>query len=193
PRLRARGMDGRPRGGRVLRRAGGRGDADAHAPLHDVRRGVDTARRVLRPRAGRARHLRDRRVPPPARRDQGRASPPPPARRAAAALFAPVATVWIMLCAGSLGLFLFNRRSIGVVAVLAAALALVAARVVAWTPRFMTPVPGDVPSLADVVVLFGVIGGVTFGGSLPLIRLLQDPFVHQPGWLPPRAVSPRPP
>src|SRR5262249_333281 len=65
---------------------------------------------------------------------------------AAAALFAPGATVWIMLCAGSLGLFLFYRRSIGVVAVLAVALVMVAARVVAWTPRFMTPAPGAVPS-----------------------------------------------
>src|SRR5947199_3897839 len=77
---------------------------------------------------------------------------------AAAALFAPVATVWIMLCAGSLGLFLFYRRSVGVVAVLAVALALVTVRVVAWTPRFMTPAPGAVPGLADVVVQFGVIG-----------------------------------
>jgi len=104
---------------------------------------------------------------------------------AAAALFAPVATVWIMFCAGSLGLFLFYRRSVGVVAVLVVALALVAAHVVAWTPRFMTPAPGAVPSLADVVVQFGVIGAVTFGGSLTIIGLLQDQFVHQLGWLTP--------
>jgi len=105
---------------------------------------------------------------------------------AAAALFAPVATVWIMLCAGSLGLFLFYRRSVGVVAVLAVALALVTVRVVAWTPRFMTPAPGAAPSLADVVVQFGVIGAVTFGGSLTIIGLLQDQFVHQLGWLTPQ-------
>ena len=105
---------------------------------------------------------------------------------AAAALFAPVATVWIMLCAGSLGLFLFYRRSVGVVAVLAVALALVTVRVVAWTPRFMTPAPGAVPGLADVVVQFGVIGAVTFGGSLTIIGLLQDQFVHQLGWLTPQ-------
>jgi chromate transport protein ChrA len=52
---------------------------------------------------------------------------------AAAALSAPIATVWIMLCAGGLGLFLFYRRSVGVVAVLVVALALIAARVLAWT------------------------------------------------------------
>src|SRR5439155_17426398 len=60
------------------------------------------------------------------------------------ALFAPVATVWIMLCAG--------RR----------------------------PEPGR------RLVQFGVIGAVTFGGSLTIIWLLQDQFVHQLGWLTPQ-------
>jgi chromate transporter len=50
----------------------------------------------------------------------------------------------------------------------------------------MTPAPGAVPSLADVVVQFGVIGAVTFGGSLTIIGLLQDQFVHQFGWLTPQ-------
>ena len=63
---------------------------------------------------------------------------------AAAALIAPVATVWIMLCAG--------RR----------------------------PEPGR------RLVQFGVIGAVTFGGSLTIIWLLQDQFVHQLGWLTPQ-------
>src|SRR5262249_27078674 len=54
------------------------------------------------------------------------------------------------------------------------------------TPQFMRPAPGAVPSLADVVVQFGVIGAVTFGGSLTIIGLLQDQFVHQLGWLTPQ-------
>src|SRR5262252_7177864 len=70
--------------------------------------------------------------------------------------------------------------------ILIALSAAAAARVVAWTPRFMTPVPGAVPSLTDVVVQFGVIGAVTFGGSLTIIGLLQDQFVHQLGWLTPQ-------
>jgi chromate transport protein ChrA len=47
----------------------------------------------------------------------------------------------------------------------------------------MTPTPGAVPSLAAVVVQFAVIGAVTFGGSLTVIGLLQDQFVHPLGWL----------
>ena len=102
---------------------------------------------------------------------------------ATTALFAPVATVWILLFAGGLGLFLFYRRRIGVLVVLAVALVLVAARVVTWTPRFVAPAPGAAPGLIDIAVQFAIIGAFTFGGSLSILALIQDQFVHHLGWL----------
>ena len=102
---------------------------------------------------------------------------------AATALFAPVATVWILLFAGGLGLFLFYRRRIGVLVVLAVTLVLVAARVVTWTPRFVAPAPGTAPGLIDIAVQFAIIGAFTFGGSLSILALIQDQFVHPLGWL----------
>ena len=101
---------------------------------------------------------------------------------AAAALFAPVVTVWILLFAGGSGLFLFYRRRAGVLALLAVTLALFAVRVVSWTPRFLAPTSGA-PGLADVAMQFAVVGAFTFGGSLSIIALIQDQFVHQLSWL----------
>jgi chromate transporter len=102
---------------------------------------------------------------------------------AAAALFAPVATVWILLVAGGVGLFLFYSRRVGALVVVSVALALVAARLVAWTPRFLSPAAGSAPTLIDIAVQFSIIGAFTFGGSLSILALIQDQFVHHLGWL----------
>ena len=102
---------------------------------------------------------------------------------AAASLFAPVVTVWILLFAGGCGLFLFYRRRVGVLVLLAVTLALIAVRVVSWTPRFLASTTGAAPGLADVAMQFAVVGAFTFGGSLSIIALIQDQFVHQLGWL----------
>ncbi len=102
---------------------------------------------------------------------------------AAAALFTPVVTVWILLFAGGFGLLVFYRRRVGVLVLLAVTLALIAVRVVSWTPRLLGPTTGTAPGLADVAVQFAVVGAFTFGGSLSIIALIQDQFVHQLGWL----------
>ena len=102
---------------------------------------------------------------------------------AAAALFAPIATVWVLLFAGGLGLFLFYSRRVGLLVLLAVALALIAFRVVSWTPRFATPTLGSAPGLLDIAVQFAIIGAFTFGGSLSILALIQDQFVHHLGWL----------
>jgi chromate transporter len=102
---------------------------------------------------------------------------------AAAALFAPIATVWILLFAGGLGLFLFYSRRVGLILLLGVALALIASRVVSWTPSFATPTAGSAPGLLDIAVQFAIIGTFTFGGSLSILALIQDQFVHHLGWL----------
>src|SRR5262245_11671141 len=102
---------------------------------------------------------------------------------AAAALFTPIATLWILLYAGGLGLFLFYSRRIGVLVLLGAALALIAARVVTWTPRFAAPTVESAPGLIDIAVQFTIIGAFTFGGSLSILALIQDQFVHHLRWL----------
>ena len=102
---------------------------------------------------------------------------------AAAALFAPIATVWILLFAGGVGLFLFYSRRVGLLVLLGVTLTLVAARVVTWTPRFATATAGSAPGLLDIAVQFAIIGTFTFGGSLSILALIQDQFVHHLGWL----------
>ena len=102
---------------------------------------------------------------------------------AAAALFVPIATVWILLFAGGLGLLLFYSRRVGVVVLLGVALTLIASRVVGWTPRFVTPTVGSTPGLLDIAVQFAIVGAFTFGGSLSILALIQDQFVHHLGWL----------
>lgn len=102
---------------------------------------------------------------------------------AAAALFVPVATVWILLSAGAVGLLLFHRRRVGVLVLLAVVLAFVATRVVRWSPALVTPAAGATPSLVDVAVQFTVIGAFTFGGALSIIALIQDQVVNHLGWL----------
>ncbi len=105
---------------------------------------------------------------------------------AAAALLAPVATVWILLVAGAAGLFLFHRKSVGALALLAVTVALVATRVVDWTPGFVATERGVAPGLVDIAVQFTLIGAFTFGGSLSIIALIQDQFVHHLAWLTPQ-------
>jgi len=105
---------------------------------------------------------------------------------AAAAALAPVATVWILLFAGGLGLFRFHSRRLGALVTLAVTLLLVSSRVSPWTPASMTASPGAAPGLADVAMQFAVIGTFTFGGSLSIIPLIQDQVVHQLGWLTPQ-------
>ena len=102
---------------------------------------------------------------------------------AAAASFASIATVWILLFAGGLGLFLFYSRRVGLLVLLGVALALVAGRVVTWTPRFATATVGSAPGLIDIAVQFAIIGAFTFGGSLSILALIQDQVVHHLGWL----------
>jgi len=102
---------------------------------------------------------------------------------AAAASFASIATVWILLFAGGLGLFLFYSRRVGVLVLLGVALALIAGRVVTWTPRFATATVGSAPGLIDIAVQFAIIGAFTFGGSLSILALIQDQVVHHLGWL----------
>jgi chromate transporter len=105
---------------------------------------------------------------------------------AAAAALALVATVWILLFAGGVGLFRFHSRRLGALVTLAVTLPLVASRVSPWTPASMTASPGAAPGLADVAMQFAVIGTFTFGGSLSIIPLIQDQVVHQLGWLTPQ-------
>jgi chromate transporter len=102
---------------------------------------------------------------------------------AAAALFAPIATVWILLFAGGVGLFLFYSRRVGLLVLLGVALTLIAGRLVTWTPRFATATAGTAPGLIDIAVQFAIIGTFTFGGSLSILALIQDQFVHHLGWL----------
>jgi chromate transporter len=102
---------------------------------------------------------------------------------AAAAMFAPIATVWILLFAGGFGLFLFYSRRVGLILLFGVALALIASRVVSWTPWFATPTAGSAPGLLDIAVQFAIIGTFTFGGSLSILALIQDQFVHHLGWL----------
>lgn len=102
---------------------------------------------------------------------------------AAVALFVPIATVWVLLFAGGLGLFFFYGRPSGALVVLGVAGALVTTRLVAWTPGFAAPAPGGPPALIDVAVQFALIGAFTFGGSLSILALIQDQVVHHLGWL----------
>lgn len=105
---------------------------------------------------------------------------------ASAAVFAPVATVWILLVAGGLGLFFFYRRRVGVLAVLTLVALFAAARLATWSPAFLAASPGSAPRLIDVATQFGIVGALTFGGSLSIIALIQDQFVHNLGWLTPQ-------
>lgn len=102
---------------------------------------------------------------------------------AATALFAPVATVWILLAAGGIGLLLFHRRRVGALVLLAVMLGFVVTRVVTGAPALVAPAAGATPSLVDVAVQFSVIGALTFGGALSIIALIQDQVVNQLGWL----------
>jgi chromate transporter len=105
---------------------------------------------------------------------------------AAAALFAPIATVWILLFAGGLGLLFFYGRRAGGLVVLALTIMLLAAHLVTWSPALTAPARGTAPRLADVALQFAVIGTFTFGGALSIIALIQDQVVHQLGWLTPQ-------
>ena len=105
---------------------------------------------------------------------------------AAAALFTSVATVWILLFAGGVGLFLFHSRRVGVLVLAALTLVLVSAHVVPWSPLLAPRATGATPRLVGVVVQFAVIGSFTFGGSLSIIALIQDQVVHTLAWLTPQ-------
>ena len=105
---------------------------------------------------------------------------------AAAALFTPVATVWILLFAGGVGLFLFHGRRVGALVLAALTLVLVSAHAVPWSPLLAPRASGATPSLVDVAVQFAVIGSFTFGGSLSIIALIQDQVVHTLAWLTPQ-------
>jgi len=105
---------------------------------------------------------------------------------AAAALFTPVATVWILLFAGGVGLFLFHGRRVGALVLAALTLVLVAVHVVAWSPLLAPRATGATPRLIDVAVQFAVIGTFTFGGSLSIIALIQNQVVHTLAWLTPQ-------
>ena len=105
---------------------------------------------------------------------------------AAAALFTPLATVWILLFAGGVGLFLFHGRRVGALVLLAVAAVLVATRVAPWSPAFIVATPGAAPRLVDVTVQFAIIGAFTFGGSLSIIAQIQDQVVHTLAWLTPQ-------
>jgi chromate transporter len=104
----------------------------------------------------------------------------------AAALFTPLATVWILLFAGGVGLSLFHGRRVGALMLLAVMLLLVAARFVTWSPVIIVRAPGTGPGLVDIALQCAVIGAFTFGGSLSIIALIQDQIVHQLGWLTPQ-------
>src|SRR2546429_138226 len=94
---------------------------------------------------------------------------------AAAALFAPGATVWVMLCAGSLRLFLFYRRSGAVVAGIAI-----------FAPSFvmmfaLLPVFERVRALGWAkAALQGMVAGIIGVLAVTLVRLtphaVVDPF-----------------
>jgi len=105
---------------------------------------------------------------------------------AAAALFAPVATVWILLFAGSVGLLIFHSRRVGGLVLAVLTLVLVSSHVVHWSPLLAPPATGVTPRLVDVAVQFAVIGTFTFGGSLSIIALIQDQVVHALAWLTPQ-------
>ena len=102
---------------------------------------------------------------------------------AATALFAPIATVWVLLFAGAVGLLLFHSRRLGSIALVVVALMLVAGRVLPWTLRFATTTAESAPSLIDIAVQFAIIGTFTFGGALSILALIQEEFVHHLGWL----------
>ena len=105
---------------------------------------------------------------------------------AVAAAVAPIATAWILLFAGGIGLFLFFSRRAGALVLLVVALALVATRVAPWSPAFIAASRGTAPGLVDVAVQFAIIGTFTFGGSLSIIALIHDQVVHHLGWLTPQ-------
>jgi chromate transporter len=105
---------------------------------------------------------------------------------AAVALFTPVATVWILLFAGGVGLFLFHDRRVGALVLATLTLVLAGAHVVPWSPLLAPRATGTTPRLGDVAVQFAVIGSFTFGGSLSIIALIQDQVVHTLAWLTPQ-------
>ena len=105
---------------------------------------------------------------------------------ATAALFTPVATVWILLFAGGVGLFLFHDRRVGAVVLGVLTLVLVSLYVLPWAPSLARRATGAAPRLIDVAVQFAVIGSLTFGGSLSIIALIQDQVVHALAWLTPQ-------
>jgi len=105
---------------------------------------------------------------------------------AVAAAVAPIATAWILLFAGGIGLFLFFSRRAGALVLLVVALALVATRVAPWSPAFIAASRGTAPGFVDVAVQFAIIGTFTFGGSLSIITLIHDQVVHHLGWLTPQ-------
>src|SRR5262249_57396901 len=88
--------------------------------------------------------------------------------------------------AGGIGLFLFFSRRAGALVLLVVALALVATRVAPWSPAFIAASRGTAPGLVDVAVQFAIIGTLTFGGSLSIIKLIHDQVVHHLGWLTPQ-------
>jgi len=104
---------------------------------------------------------------------------------AATALLTSLPTVWILLFAGGVGLFLFYGRRVGGLVLLAMTLALVAVRVVPWSPALAAPAAGATPSLVDVAAEFAVIGTFTFGGSISIIALIHDQVVRTLAWLTP--------
>jgi chromate transporter len=108
---------------------------------------------------------------------------------AAAALLTPLGTVAILLLAGAVGVFAFQARRAGAIAllVLACGIGLYHASPAARpAPVGSGPTAPASAALADVAGLFVTIGAFTFGGGLSMLAFLEDEVVTRRGWLTPR-------
>lgn len=94
----------------------------------------------------------------------------------------------VLAIAGSLGIFLFHSRRLGLYALATLAVLLLAL-------HFATPYFGnnataasthDTAGLFDIGAFFLKVGALTFGGGLTMIAFIQEQVVNQLHWLTPR-------
>ena len=102
------------------------------------------------------------------------------------ALLSPLGAAAILLLAGGVGLFLFHRKRLGGIVLVALTVLLALVPLVAWSPLGSPAVVGQEPTLGRVAVLFAAVGAFTFGGGLTMIALMEEHVVNQLHWLTPR-------
>ncbi|HYM87111.1 MAG TPA: chromate efflux transporter, partial [Pseudoxanthomonas sp.] len=105
---------------------------------------------------------------------------------AVASVFSPIGTAAILLVAGSVGLFLFHSRKVGVILLLVLTVALGLLQFALSSP----PVPAQIVpkevGVMDVAVFFFKVGALTFGGGLTMIAFIHEQVVNQFHWLTPQ-------